>query len=345
MKIKGAVDKDLLVFLAVFFGLGLLWIMLGWPGQEDANSPVVRFNADETDSSRDGNSENSRSATGRSARAERLLKAESPQVVIDGYTYTKSPWYKLVIIGRGTAKSADEARKEYIELRADSHNEQPINIGNWKLENGRNRRPVQISSFKEKTLSAVRVNIPLATNLFVGLKSKLQPVVLGPGDRAYIITGSLRTGGDLPVRVSFRTNKCIGYLADNERNSFIPSLKKDCPRPGDEPGVENLTDSCYDFVRRLPTCHIPDDKPFRDRDGDLVRNHLDGNVELSKICRDWVKVRFSYEACVSRHITDEDFYGTEWRVYLNRDWELWNDRREVITLYDDQGLLVDQISY
>jgi hypothetical protein len=76
-----------------------------------------------------------------------------------------------------------------------------------------------------------------------------------------------------------------------------------------------------------------------------VRNHLDGNTKISKACREWVKSHFGYESCVAKHVGDENFYGGQWRIYLNRTWELWDDSREVITLYDSSGLLVDQLSY
>jgi hypothetical protein len=345
---KGSVDKDLLVFVAVFIGLGVLWILMGRPATHGVDSPFVRFRADSGIRPSIGGSSGqggvNQDKTGDKITSE-FSNLDSRLVTINGYTYEKSPWYESVKISRGSAASADLAREEYIILTADRRGKQDISVSGWILENGRNRKLTNITSYREAVLKAQTATIPQAAALFLGEDSVPGPVTLAPGARAYIITGSLRTGGDLPVRIGFRTNKCIGYLTDNQRNDFIPSLRASCPNPAAVAGVDGLSDSCYRFVRRLRACHVPNDAPYRDRDGELVRNHLDGDTTLSRTCQAWIKERFHYKACVGRHIADPDFYGNEWRVYLNRTWELWDNNREVITLYDSAGRLVHQLSY
>ena len=163
-----------------------------------------------------------------------------------------------------------------------------------------------------------------------------------PGGSATITTGRPPSTSQWPANVNFQTNACIGYLAEEVRDfRMSPTLPRQCPRPDEESGVNNLSDDCYDFVRRYSACHTP--KFTRDSEGyDL----LDGRrYALPSTCRAYLLDHFSYDRCLVWHQTDPDFYGDEWRIFLNRTWELWAENRETISLYDAAGKLVDQISY
>ena len=45
------------------------------------------------------------------------------------------------------------------------------------------------------------------------------------------------------------------------------------------------------------------------------------------------------------HLSDENFFGKEWRIFLNYPRELWGKDRETITLYDGDGQIVDELTY
>ncbi len=341
-KNRGALDNDLLIFLGLFLVLGLAWVTMSSSSEKAKQGPLIGI-LQNVNPSLDRGTSSGDSEPGSSSEGN---KETSTTITLNGIVYTKSPWYKQVRLSSGSAGSQSVATKEYVVLGTDYKNKTGINITGWKLQNGRGLKITQPrGGARAQVLPSQWATIPQGSALFLLDKSVVAPIVLLPGDKALVTTGSLKTGGDWPVRVSFKTNMCTGYLADNERTEFIPSLRRNCPRISDDPQTEKLDDRCYEFVRRYPTCHNPDTKPYRDFMGDTVRNHIDKNTEVSKLCREWVVNRSNYSACVATNFADADFDGGQWRVFLNRDWELWDNDREVITLYDATGLLVDQISY
>ncbi len=144
------------------------------------------------------------------------------------------------------------------------------------------------------------------------------------------------------MRQSFQMNKCVGYLQEEfETSNLTPPLYSQCPRPSEEPGINNLVNKCYDFVRYMSSCHEPEFK--EDREGvDLVDGQIDN---LDRNCEIYIREHFNYAGCVKWHAADPDFYVNEWRVYLGQNWEMWAENRETITLYDQFGKIVAQESY
>jgi hypothetical protein len=53
----------------------------------------------------------------------------------------------------------------------------------------------------------------------------------------------------------------------------------------------------------------------------------------------------TYNACVDAHQNDPGFYSHEWRIFLGKKTELWRNSREVIELVDQEGDIVDAITY
>lgn len=243
-----------------------------------------------------------------------------------------SSYQGQIRLGRGNAKSESSAKHEYIIIKNRSRDE-AVNISGWKLTNSSARRS-----------RANEVSIPGAVELFSSLGAISAPsaILLEPGHRAVITTGRPPGTDRWPAIVNFRTNKCIGYLAKELRAFRMnPALPRTCPRPREESGIERLRNDCYEFVRRYTACRTPEFR--RDSEGYEL---LDGRRhQLTPACREYLLDHFSYDRCLAWHELDDDFYGNEWRVYLHRSWELWLDNRETISLYDDQGLLVDEISY
>ncbi|OHA58983.1 MAG: hypothetical protein A2571_01235 [Candidatus Vogelbacteria bacterium RIFOXYD1_FULL_44_32] len=337
---KGELDNELLIFIGIFLVLGLAWVTMSPDTEKAKQQPLTgifqNINPGLVGTNSSPSGSQSASAQG---------KKEETTITLAGWTYTKSPWYGQVELSAGNARSQSRANMEYVVLGSNNQNKDNINITGWKLENGRGRKITEPAKSKAVVLPSQWSTIPRGAELFLLDKSVLGPVILWPGDKAIITTGSLKTGGDLPVRVSFKTNLCTGYLADNKRNEFIPTLRRNCPKISVDPEASKMSDECYKFIRNYPTCHTPDTKPYRNYLGDLIKNHIDKNTAVSKLCRGWIISRASYSTCVANNLAAKDFTGDEWRIFLNRDWELWDNDREVITLYDTNGLLVDQISY
>lgn len=243
-----------------------------------------------------------------------------------------SPWQgQITIASLGTAKGEYDPDLEYIILRAKG-NKEPINITGWSLLNGRNRNPVALDISQDRGV-ANQVYLPEGRSVYLvsGLDT-LQPIKLAAGTEAIVTTGKAPRAGS--YRASFRTNICLGYLEEDD-DKFYPALKIKCPNPEVEPGIEFVNEECRDFIADLASCHTPE----------FERSRVDGVSGLSSSCRNYLEDHYSYRGCVTNHLSDKNFYGTQWRVYLNRPWEMWAKGNEVITLLDDRGLVVDRKSY
>jgi hypothetical protein len=250
-----------------------------------------------------------------------------------------SPWAGQVKINTGNARYEVQSNREYISLDAGSNNTADIVVSGWRVTNGKSQR---YYSSGERAVSD-NIIVPAAVKLFVAGATNAAngPITLSRGGKVILLTGAVPTVAPYNINVNFQTNKCSGYLDDLPDYRFIPGLYGNCPRPSAEVGVGTLSDDCYDFVRNLPSCHAP---KFEEKVGGVFL--VDGRTDrLTSQCRAYVQSHFNYNACVAAHSTDADFWGKEWRVYLRRPWQLWDDDREIISLYDSQGRLVDRVSY
>jgi hypothetical protein len=223
---------------------------------------------------------------------------------------TKSKYSGIVDI-QHVNKSTD-ANKEYISLKVNAKATSTIPITGWTLKS--------ISSGTSYT-------IPKATYLiFAGSINSEDPVILTGGDVVYIITGVSPNG------YSFKVNKCSGYMSQFQK--YTPYLRSSCPSPKKEdlssiPKTVN-NDACFDYIDRMPACKITT--------GALP-------VELSYECQNFIINKINYRSCVDIHKYDMDFYQKDWRIYLKRSSRIWKDRRENIVLYDNEGKIVDSLTY
>ena len=211
-----------------------------------------------------------------------------------------------VTIHAGKATETDPD-EEYIEVRALKSNEDIVNITNWTVE------------------GAVGLNLKIPQAVHLMISSRINPksdVILNPGEKAIIVTGRS------PIGTSFRLNKCTGYF--EQFQDFYPSLPQKCLYPKDEEWPTSLSYDCLDYIDTLPRCKANLTHPFSLQDNDCIQ-------AINNI--------LSYNGCVDVHKNDEDFYEPEWRIYLNRDDELWKDRRETITLRDRDGNVAGSVSY
>ncbi len=338
---KGEAKNDFLIFLGLIFLLFILWVFAGGPKNFNPSGGLIsntNFVPRVPVSSSDDDLP--------------VIDQYSPSeefVILDNLTYLRSPWYGLVEISQGNARSTNEPREEYITLSASRQNREAIVITGWILENGTGKKLIYSSGSTFQGVSK-RVLIPTGANLFGGATVESQGLIaLNPGDKAVVTSGSFPQIGPIPIRASFRTNICTGYLDDLPNYNFTPSLKRDCPDPEASLNGVVLEDKCLDYISRLSRCHTPDTEPFRERssDGSTFTNssHLDKISGFSPPCRSFVLRHYNYRSCWANHLLSKDFYGNEWRVFLNQPFELWGKDREIITLYDSQGRLVDQLKY
>ena len=309
----GDAKSDLLWLVVILIALGFVWVAAGGPSRANFNSPFLappHISGVPLGGGRGGN--NSGPVTGGESDGAEL-------------SATFSRWRDQISLNTGNAQ--DEYRPGYEHISIYSSADMPISLAGWRLANSR----------------GYFVSLPYTTKVFWGGGANLatEPIILNPGDEAIITTGKVPDRNPFPINASFRVNKCSGYLGELERyqDFFEPSLNSHCPAPETELDLYALDEDCADFIEGLGSCTTPEEKRIDDE------IYFDGVLGIKRACRALVTDFFHYNACVLRHQNDPDFFEGEWRVYLNQRSELWDDRRETITLYDEFGKIVDQVSY
>ncbi|MAZ67229.1 hypothetical protein CL652_00465 [bacterium] len=209
-----------------------------------------------------------------------------------------------------------ELEYQYIEIRAKETNAQPINISNWSIQS---------------MISDTWIGIPQGVERYVaGEVNELQDIYLRPGDRALIATKQS------PVGVSFRVNRCSGFLGTTQ--TFEPSLRTACINPRDilPPTIDNLKEygaECVRFAENFDRCSY-------------VTDNTRGYSNLSQACLDRIQPRLTYNYCIEAQGNDEDFFNPgEWRIFLNQDGVAWRDSYEVVRLLDENNRTVDVVTY
>ncbi len=206
-----------------------------------------------------------------------------------------------------SAKETDP-QKEYVEIRAYS-DFKPVSVSDWTIE-GRN---------------GLKLSLGRGSKLFfLSQPSNQEPIILEPNGVIAVVSGKS------PVGASFRLNLCTGYF--NQFQSFTPYLSEECPRIKDEDIPQNYPDACVDYIRGLSSCRMPANIPY------------ETSIKIGNDCTIFINQRASYSGCVSAYKNENNFYKNEWRVYLNREKEIWATR-DTIILRDQEGKVVDKESY
>jgi hypothetical protein len=217
----------------------------------------------------------------------------------------------LVSISNYSSAKQTDPDKEYIKIKVSRNAKEKISISNWRLESA--------------TTGAGDTLGKGAYLPYSGRVNTEQDIFLSAGDEVIVTTGRS------PVGVSFKINKCTGYFSQFQ--DFVPTLRKQCPEPIDDLpnfGPGTTFDQCYDFVERLRKCKVYLQSP-------------PGGV--GGACQEYITTKINYNTCVDKHKDDSDFPKGEWRVYLGRDQELWKRKREVIKLLDQNGDVIDSVTY
>ncbi len=208
-------------------------------------------------------------------------------------------------VGSGARESSPQ--REYIEIKASSVNRNFLLLTGWSLKN-KGGKVVKIGKGSY---------LPVPSKI-----NSQQIIFLKPGEKAYVITG------ESPIGTSFRVNKCTGYF--EEFQNFYPPLAKECPLASEDDPPDYLNGNCLNFINNIPRCEtVSADIPSG----------------LSGTCRKYVTQKINYQTCVQKHKSDSDFYREEWRVYLGKNKELWNNRDETIILSDKNGKMIDWQTY
>ena len=228
----------------------------------------------------------------------------------------RSPYYGKIIMSGISGLYNDDPNQEYIYLYTNLKKNETIKITGWYLKS-------EITGYYAVIGRASLLPFPF---------SKTESyIVLQDRDRVYL------TKGFSPIGISFRTNKCTGYF--EEDRTFTPNLPLACPRPEDEKlprfsSDYDRNDECVEIIERLPRCAT--------KGSDFIRDLPD---TVPESCKTYITTQINYNTCVAKHFSDTDFPGDEYRVYLNKFGSLWRQKHDKINLHDENGLVVDTISY
>ena len=218
----------------------------------------------------------------------------------------------------------------YLDSQIDNPSKEMLYI----IANIHNKEPVKISGLILQSLITGNIAIiPKGAEIYkLGQVNQVNDIYLKPGQAAMIYTGSS------PLSVSFRENKCSGYL--NDLNTFTPPLNRFwCPRakeiiPNTVENIKKYGDACMDAINNLQSCkYFTSSNKYFDK--------------VSPQCREKLTQDLTYDACVARSSGDKNFFpvNSAWRVYLELPQRLWKDKYEVIKLMDKDGKTIFVTSY
>lgn len=294
-------DKD--NSIGAIIVLGIIFLAL-FGGSENSNNYGGILNTKNTTSQKEVNVEKE------TRRIKNEIERLKKQIQIEEDKINQSK-YKDIVSLSSVSRSTDP-NKEYITIKVKNTATSTISVTGWVL----------------KSLSTgAQVSIPKGTYLyFTGMLNAEENIFLTAGDTMYLVTGISPNG------VSFKVNKCSGYLGQFQ--TFIPYLRNECPKPEDEnlSSIPNLVinDACFDYIDSMPQCKIQT-KPLP--------------ANWSYECTNFIYQKINYPSCINTHKNDSDFYKKEWRVYLKRSNSIWKIKKEKIVLYDEFGKIVDTIQY
>lgn len=221
----------------------------------------------------------------------------------------ESPYKNKVSFSTTSAKESDPDN-EYLEIRANYDNTEAVPITGWTLK-GKKGMSVSIGSG--------------AYLAYAGQVNAQESIFLGKNGNAVITTGQS------PIGTNFRLNICTGYFSQFQ--TFYPGLPQTCPRISDDEIPATYPDACFNFINGLSTCRMPSNIPY------------ETSIQIGNDCLIFIQEKANYSGCVNGHKNDPNFYKTDWRIYLNRNEDLWGNLHDNIILLDQNGKLVDYVLY
>lgn len=200
----------------------------------------------------------------------------------------------------------EDYKEDYIILRNKSKNS--VNITGWTIETDKN--DFKIPQAIEKIYTSFS-------------KKEYSDIILNYKDEAVISMGQPFKG------INFQVNKCSGYF--NSSFEFEPSLDNDCPKL-DKSDYKHLKKDCREFIDDLNKCEMPD-----------YSNNW--NVSSDSQCIEFINNNFSYNKCYSNYHYDPDFFQGEWRVFMNKSQDVFDNYSDKIILKNRSGYIIDNYEY
>jgi hypothetical protein len=311
--------SDLFLFAGILVFLFVVWVATGGPsrplsfsGPSIAPTTGIGGSISKGPSS-SGNTASAQQTQASLSRAQTDIVSLEKAIVTSARFGTPSPDEGLITISHYTsALGNDDADKEYVTIYVSTRAPKTgIDVTGWRLYS----EAVGYSS-----------RIPSGVNLFrSGSVNDAGDIILYPGQTAILTTG------ESPVGYSFRTNMCTGYLGQFQ--DFTPSLTRSCPTPINDfnrfyLGNTHSLDACEAYVKTIRQCTVPLDPPGG----------------LGSDCNQFVET-LNYNGCIDAHQGDKNFFGTQWRIFFNRDDPFFTHDHDTIKLLDQNGLTVDLLSY
>lgn len=177
-----------------------------------------------------------------------------------------------------------------------------------------NKQKMAISGFKLQNRDKLAATI--------GQDENGAAITLDYGERAIMVTG------ESPLGKNFKLNKCSGYF--NQRASFSPPIYAICPTLSSRALPSNLNNKCIEYLDGVSACVMPT---------------INADTGINNDCAEFVNQHASYAACVADYKNDKDFDKKEWRIYLGKNFDFWNNRRDLIRLFDRAGNLIAELEY
>lgn len=325
--------RDFLLFILFLVFLGVAWFLTGGPDRAISHAgwflnpsmgtssggisvPMVNIPRAPNASSSDSSAPDTGQAASRTTQSKAFslwnyffsYKPGMGDVLVPA----TSPYAQYVSLDTSNTRSSDPAT-EYVTIRISRDLPSSVTVSDWALQ-----------SVSKSIYAPLGNATPLP---FLGQTSIENPVSVGPGSVIYVTTGSSPNGS------SFRVNECVGYLGQFQ--TFTPNFDRQCPTPSDEiplhPEVFATDEACRRYVETLPQCTFTAPGSFP--------------TNLSGTCQNFIANKLSYNGCVDTHKNDPTFYKNEWRLFLKRGQELWNNDHGSVRLIDENGRLIAEESY
>lgn len=224
---------------------------------------------------------------------------------------TLSPWFEKITISSFAKPSG--AKRFQARLRVNIPSETSVSLTGWRLKSkfqGETTIGFGIEKYHPSYNSQPSENIVVQRSNTVFLSGDQSPFGRG---------------------IHFRTNQCFGYL-----NFYIPTLPGTSSCSQDKPTlqeVSNLSPACQDFILKkinFSSCTVPDLGP----------------VSASTECVNYIMNAgngFNYAGCYAKRSNDANFLSKDWYIYA--DTQLGHALHDTITLFDQNGLVVDTYIY
>ncbi|OHA63363.1 MAG: hypothetical protein A2842_01385 [Candidatus Wildermuthbacteria bacterium RIFCSPHIGHO2_01_FULL_48_25] len=224
---------------------------------------------------------------------------------------TLSPWFEKITISSFAKPSGVKRFQARLQVSIPSGTS--VSLTGWRLK----------SKFQGETTFGLGIEKyhPALNN------RPTENITLQRYDTVYV------SGEPSPIGrgIHFRTNSCFGYL-----RPYYPSLPGTSSCSQDRPTlqeVSNLAPACQEFILNkinFSSCTIPNLGP----------------VATNTECVAYINSStngFNYVGCYEKRKNESNFLSREWYIYS--DTQLGNSLHDTITLFDQNGLIVDSYIY